>query len=252
MAGLVVFAIIGGVLASTIGYYTPLILISSVITAIGTGMLSTLKSDSGTAYWFGYQVILAAGMGLGAQNMMLVCSTAVPKSEMAIATSILTFCQVLASAIMLPVGQSVFQNQLLANFKSMLPGTNAELVVASGATGFRKLFTAAQLPTALNAYNKSIMQTFYVAVATAALSFIGPIFMEWLSLKKIEAERKDQNKSDKKRKSMMLDRTSMLMLDRRSMIMLDSNGRKSRNDGSQVELTPMSEQGAPFRWDKSE
>lgn len=197
MVGLVIFAIIGGVTASAIGYYTPLILLSSAISAVGAGMLSTLKPDSGIGYWFGYQVLLSAGMGLGAQNMMLVTSVAVDKSDMPIATSILTFTQILASAIILPVGQAVFQNQLATNFELMLPDANTALIVASGATGFRQILSADQLSLGLTAYNKTLCQTFYVAVATSSISIIGPIFMEWLSLK---AAVKDQEQAEEKRK----------------------------------------------------
>ncbi|KAJ5096909.1 MFS transporter [Penicillium angulare] len=196
LVGMVLFAIIGGVISSTVGYYTPLILISSVITSISAGLLTTLKPNSGIGPWFGYQVLLSAGIGLGAQNMMLVASVAVPKEDMPIATSILTFIQILASAIVLPIGQSVFQNQLVANFNSLLPDVDAAEVVSKGATGFRDLFSSAQLPLALSAYNKALTQTFYVAVATSSLSIIGPIFMEWLSLKKVAAEREQSEEKE--------------------------------------------------------
>ena len=196
LVGLVVFAIIGGVAASGIGYYTPLLLLSSVIAAIGSGMLSTLKPDSSIGYWFGYQVLMSAGVGLGAQNVMLVASVAVEKSEIAMATSILTFTQTLAGAIFLPVGQSVFQNRLVTNLQSALPGVDTAAAISSGATGFRDKFSAEQLPLALLAYNDALTQTFYVAVAASSVSIVGPIFMEWLSLKS-EKKNDDPEKDEK-------------------------------------------------------
>jgi hypothetical protein len=198
MIGLVIFAIIGGVTASVVGYYTPLILLSSAVTAVGIGLLSTLKPDSSIGYWFGYQVLLSAGMGIGAQNMMLVTSVAVDKSDMPIATSILTFTQILASVIILPVGQAVFQNQLVTNFQSMLPDINATLIVASGATGFSQIMSADQLPLALSAYNKTLCQTFYVAVATSSISIVGPTFMEWLSLKAVVKDQEQAEEEERK------------------------------------------------------
>lgn len=97
--GLVIFSLIGGGLATALGMFTPLLIISSIITAVGSGLLSTLKVDSTIGYWFGYQVILAAGAGLGAQNVMLVAQVAVPMTEMPMAVSILTFTQTLSSSI---------------------------------------------------------------------------------------------------------------------------------------------------------
>jgi hypothetical protein len=198
LISLVLFAIIGGFLASYIGYYAPLILVSSVLTSIGAGLLSTLRVDSTIGFWFGYQVLLSAGVGLGAQNVLLVASVAVGPADMAMATSILTFTQTLSSAIFLPVAQSVFQNQLSVNLMSSLPGVDPALIVQSGATGFRGQLTVSQLPVALHAYNKALSQTFYVAVATSSLSIFGPIVMENLSLRsgtktdaKDEESRKD-------------------------------------------------------------
>lgn len=183
LIGLVIFSLIGGGLASAIGYYTPLLLVSSVITTIGSGMLTTLKVNSAIAYWFGYQVLLSAGAGLGAQNVMLVAQVAVVPEEMAMATSILVFTQTLSTSVFLAVGQSVFQNRLAANLESTFADFGGLSVAQSGATGFRDNFPESQLPLALEAYNQALVQTFYVAVATSGLSLIGPIFMEWLSLK---------------------------------------------------------------------
>ncbi|KAE8408613.1 major facilitator superfamily domain-containing protein [Aspergillus pseudonomiae] len=139
LVGLAAFARIGGGLASAIGYYTPLLIMSSVLTAMGAGLMSTLKVDSSIGYWFGYQVLISAGVGIGAQNVMLVASVAVEPADMPMSTTILTFTQTLSSAIFLPVGQSV------------------------GATGFRDQLTPTQLPLALLAYNEAIVGTFYVA-----------------------------------------------------------------------------------------
>jgi hypothetical protein len=183
VVGLVIFSLIGGGLATAIGYYTPLLLVSSVVTSVGCGLLSTLKVDSGIGYWFGYQILLAAGAGLGTQNVMMVAQVAVPTSEMAMAICILAFTQMLASSIFLSVAQTVFQNRLIANLRVYAPDIEATSVVQAGFTALRDLFPADQLPLVLQAYNTAIIQTFYVAVATSALSIIGPIFMRWLSLK---------------------------------------------------------------------
>ncbi|KAH8698867.1 hypothetical protein BGW36DRAFT_448924, partial [Talaromyces proteolyticus] len=145
LVGLVIFSIIGGIIASAIGYYTPLLLISSIITSVGAGMLTTLKVNSIIGYWFGYQVLLSAGAGFGVQNVMLVPQVAVPAKDMSMAVSILTFTQTLSSAIFLPVGQSVFQNRLVSNLESIAPDVNGSLVLQTGATSIRDHFSSNQL-----------------------------------------------------------------------------------------------------------
>lgn len=193
LLGLVVFAIIAGGLSSATGYYTPLILLSSIMTAVSMGLLTTLKTDTDMGHWFGYQVLLAAGLGFGIQNVMLVAQVAVPEHDMAMVTSILSFTQTLAGSIFLSIGESVFANRLIANLQTELPGVPAGIVVASGATGIRDHFTVKQLPLVLQAYNKAIMQTFYVGVIMASISVFGPVFMEWLSIKK-HAEKQEERR----------------------------------------------------------
>lgn len=70
--GIVVFALIGGGFVTFAGYYTPFVILSSIITSVGAGMLSSMRPDSRIGKWLGYQVILSAGVGLGAQNVLLI------------------------------------------------------------------------------------------------------------------------------------------------------------------------------------
>ncbi|KAI2603433.1 MFS transporter [Hypoxylon fragiforme] len=189
--GLVVFSMIGGALASALGTFTPLLLASSALTAVGAGLLSTLQVDSAMGYWFGYQVLLAAGAGLGAQNVMLVAQVAVPAADMAMATSILSFTQTLASSVFLAVAQTVFQNRLVGNLAASAPEIDSSFVVNAGATAMGDVVPPELQRAVLEAYNSAIMQTFYVAVAVSALSILGPVFMDWLSLKQQEKDTPD-------------------------------------------------------------
>lgn len=157
--------------------------------------MTTLETDSGIAAWFGYQVLLAAGVGIGIQNVMLVSQVAVHGDDMAIATSILTFVQTLGGTVFLAVAESVFQNRLVQNLISSLSKEAAALVLQGGATGFRDTTPPKLLPTVMSAYNSAIMQAFYVAVATGSISILGPIFMEWLSIK--EEKKTDTAEKDK-------------------------------------------------------
>lgn len=55
----VVIAMIGSGGATTaIGYYTPFMILSTVLMSVGGGLLTTLKVNTGHAKWIGYQAIL--------------------------------------------------------------------------------------------------------------------------------------------------------------------------------------------------
>jgi hypothetical protein len=64
----VVFAsIVGGVLVSIVGYYTPFMICGMALFTIGCGLLSTLSVDSSFGVWFGYQIVTGFGMGMCVQ-----------------------------------------------------------------------------------------------------------------------------------------------------------------------------------------
>lgn len=181
--GLVIVSLIAGALTSWIGYYTPLLIVSAIITPVGAGMLSTLEVDSGIGYWFGHQVLMVIGLGIGIQTVLLVSQVTVPAKDMPIATTLLLFGQTLAGAIFLPVCQSVFQNQLVSYLHEYAPNANSKGIIESGITGLREIVSSEQLPSVLTAYNKALTQSFYVAVAMSSLSILGPVWLDRVSLK---------------------------------------------------------------------
>ncbi|KAI0839895.1 hypothetical protein F5Y06DRAFT_303018 [Hypoxylon sp. FL0890] len=124
--GLVIF-INGGGLATALDMHTPLLIASSVITAVGSGLLSRLFRSS---------------------------------------------------SIFLGVAQTVFQNQVIKNLAASAPEVNSTTDINNGVTALRNNVPPDQLPAVLQAYNDSIAQTFYVAVAVSTLSIVGPIFMD--------------------------------------------------------------------------
>ena len=52
----VLAVIVGGVLTSKLGYYTPIMIAGSVILTIGAGVFTTLRATSSAGIWIGYQV----------------------------------------------------------------------------------------------------------------------------------------------------------------------------------------------------
>ncbi|KAJ5225367.1 hypothetical protein N7468_006592 [Penicillium chermesinum] len=179
----VVISILSGGLVTACGYYTPFMIFSSIIMTIGAGLLSTLETDSGHAKWIGYQALFGIGLGLGMQQPMIVAQTALKAEDVPSGTAIVMFSQTLGGSIFVSVAQNVFQNQLVHNIARNVPGADAGKLASAGATALRNIVPSPMLHRVLVAYNDAIMQTFYVSVAMGALSLIGPIFVEWISVK---------------------------------------------------------------------
>ncbi|KAJ5110187.1 hypothetical protein N7532_002832 [Penicillium argentinense] len=179
----VVVSLLAGGLVTACGYYTPFMIASAILMTIGAGLLSTLQVDSGHAKWIGYQALFGIGLGLGMQQPMMVMQTALKPTDVPSGTAIVMFSQTLGGSIFVSVAQNVFQNQLFQNLSRYAPDADAAKLVSAGATMLRHYVAGPVLHRVLIAYNEAIMQTFYVAVAMGALTLVGPIFVEWLSVK---------------------------------------------------------------------
>lgn len=181
--GLVIISMLAGGLVTVLGYYTPFMLLSSVLMSIGAGLLATLEVDSGSAKWIGYQFIFGAGVGFGMQQTLVVVQTVLPSADIAIGTAIIMFSQTLGGALFISVAQNVFTNSLIKNLAAVVPDLNSALVRNTGATELKNVIAKEFLPGVYTAYNLTLAQTFYVSVAAAAASILGAAFVQWKSMK---------------------------------------------------------------------
>ncbi|PYH97698.1 MFS general substrate transporter [Aspergillus ellipticus CBS 707.79] len=187
LLGVVVFSIIAGALVSTLGYYTPFMLVAPVLVGIGGGLLSTLTVDAPTGHWLGYQVIMGMGIGVGLQQPMVVVQAALDPADIPSATAIVMFAQILGGAVFVSVAQNVFQNELFRTL-AQVPGVDAQAVVDAGATLLRDVVSPEVLSQVLTAYNMAVTHTFYVGMAIGSLSLLGALPVEWLSVQEEEEE----------------------------------------------------------------
>jgi hypothetical protein len=181
--GLVVSSIVSGGLVTVLGYYTPFMLISSTLMAIGAGLMTTLTADSSSACWIGYQFLFGAGVGSGMQQTLIAIQVVLPVGDIPIGTAIMMFTQTLGGALFIAVGQNVFANQLRKNLHLAVPDLDIGLVLRTGVTELKNTIQPSHITGVLSAYNESLTQTFYVSLATASLSIAGAVFVQWKSMK---------------------------------------------------------------------
>ncbi|TWU71389.1 hypothetical protein ED733_002254 [Metarhizium rileyi] len=181
---LVIFSIASGGLVTTLGYYAPFMIASTILMSVGAGMLSTLGVDASPAQWIGYQILFGVGVGLGMQQTMVAIQASLDAADVAIGTAIIIFAQTLGGALFICVAQNVFQNKLVSNVAGAnIQGLNPETVVSVGATQIRTLIPKEFLPVVFEAYNGAVTNAFYVSAAMSALSIIGSVAVPWNSVK---------------------------------------------------------------------
>jgi hypothetical protein len=180
---LVVVSVVSGIGVTVIGYYTPLMIASSVLMAVGVGLLHTFHPDTNHSMWIGYQALTGIGIGLGMQQPLIAVQTVLDISQVPIGTSVIIFVQTLGGALFVSIGQNVFSNKLLQGLAEYVPNVDPTIILSTGATSIQQTIDKAYLPGVTLAYNNALTESFLVAAIMAAFTILGSIAVEWKSVK---------------------------------------------------------------------
>lgn len=185
----VVSSILGGAGITALGFCTPFLLLSSLLLAVGAGLLTTLRVDSGAAQWIGYQVLCGLGVGLSMLTPIVAVQAVLPPSDIPAGTALVMFLQTIGGAVFVAVAQSIFGNELVEAVTAAAGKTFVAAVQGGGATVLRnpQIVPPALLPDILVLYNTALTHTWYISVALACLSIVGALAVEWKSIKTLPA-----------------------------------------------------------------
>ncbi|KAJ7318128.1 major facilitator superfamily domain-containing protein [Mycena albidolilacea] len=176
-------AIICGALVTALGYYTPFVILSSILLGIGVGLLSTLTLNTRPDHWIGFQALYGLGYGIGLQQPILAVQTVLSRDDIPVGIALIGFLHTLGGALFISVGQNVFTNHLRAGLVSGVPGINPDIVLSAGAKSLRSAVDPQFLPAVLSVYNDALVSAIHVSLGVACVSIVGGLFMEWKSVK---------------------------------------------------------------------
>ncbi|OQE01714.1 hypothetical protein PENVUL_c041G08133 [Penicillium vulpinum] len=184
-----VFAIASGLSVTVVGYYTPFMIVGSMVMAIGAGLLLLFRVDIPLSMWLGFQIVFGAGAGIGLELPNIAVQTVLPEEDVSIGTSLVVFARSLGGAIFVSVGQNIFSNHIVSGMLARVPELDPSIVLESGATDLQQTVRQATSGQAnvvacvLEIYNDAIVQTFVVALVLACVSIIGALGVEWRTVK---------------------------------------------------------------------
>ncbi|KAE8441171.1 hypothetical protein EG329_005800 [Mollisiaceae sp. DMI_Dod_QoI] len=179
---LVVASIFAGALTAKTGYYVGQLLASSVIMSIGSGLLTTLKTNTGHEKWIAYQFLYGFGLGLGMQQAGMAAQTCLNKKDVMTGVSIMFFFQGLGGSVFISISQTIFTHGLI-KYLGATVGISPKMIVNTGATQLRDLVPEQLLGVVLVAYNKALSDTFKVGLACSVATIVAGATMEWRSVK---------------------------------------------------------------------
>lgn len=197
MIATVISSVAVGSLVTVVGYYTPFLIASGALLAIGAGLITLYDVEISTGKWIGYQIVLGLGSGAGLQVPMTAVQTVLKAEDIPVGTAAITFFQTLGGTIFIAVGQSVFQNGLSAGIHDHAPGVDPSMIISAGATDIRSALAASgQLDALLGvieAYVAGLRDTYRLSMALMIVAFVAACFMEWRNIKAAGGQQEDQN-----------------------------------------------------------
>ena len=178
---LVIASIASGGAIAAIGYYTPFMILSTILMSIGTGLLTTLRPSIASSKWIGYQVLFGVGLGLGMQQPNMAAQTLLSMQDVPTGVSLMFLAQSLGGAVFVSIAQSIFTNSFISGLT--FSGLDPINVTKIGATEIRNKVVMKDLSSVLLAYNYALTNAYKVALAMACFSVVGALAMEWRSVK---------------------------------------------------------------------
>ncbi|KAJ5263521.1 hypothetical protein N7478_011126 [Penicillium angulare] len=160
----------GGSITKT-GHTAPLMVVGGVLATIGSGLLYSLDIGSSTGKWIGYQIIGGVGWGLAYQVPINAVHGAVAPSDIATVTGIVVFFQTVGGAVSVAAAQAALVNQIIVKLAVTAPNINSALVISTGASELRDVFTTEQMTAILPAYMTGLKVTYALSIATAGIAF---------------------------------------------------------------------------------
>ncbi|KAE9375543.1 putative HC-toxin efflux carrier [Stipitochalara longipes BDJ] len=175
--------IFSGGLISAFGHFVPFMIIGSVLSTIGAGLLYTLSTTSSSGHWIGYQIITGLGIGLALQVPIIAAQASVSAADLSSVTAMILFCQTIGGAFFVSAGEVAFTNILTGKLPITSPGVDPKSVVSVGVTQIRATFAASEVPGIIQAYMDGLKVAYAIAIAAAGISVLVSALSKWKNLK---------------------------------------------------------------------
>lgn len=175
--------LLAGPATTYFGYYSPFMLISTILCPIAAGLLTTLTVDTSPAKLICLQALLGFGCGIGYLGPQLAAQTVLEAKDVPMGISVIVFAQNFGPAFFVAVAQTIFSGRLAADVKLYAPGIDPSTFESMGFSGLGSQIRTGNGTGALVSYDKAIAQTFYLPLTLTCLTLLGSAAMEWTSVK---------------------------------------------------------------------
>ncbi|GAA6062204.1 hypothetical protein JCM10212_006485 [Sporobolomyces blumeae] len=214
------------------------------LTSIGAGLFSTMTDSTGTGKWVGYQLI--AGSGSGALYMLSFIASQVladpedrPKSS-----ALVCWTQIWSATVSVSASEAIYQNSFKHGVEQV-PGVDAQEIIASGVSEFRRVVSAEYLPAVVRVAEDSLFKVFLVSAVLGAYGFCMLFLIQWKRIAK-EPKSESSEKAAKRVGLRTLDLNDAHSGDVQVKSLLVDNVDSGGDDSSEIQLYNQRGELVPF------
>ena len=172
---LVVFCVANGAIMSMTGWYFPWYLGGGCLTVIGGALMYTVKADTSIAKIYGYEIILASGVGSFIQASFSVAQAKVDPSFIPLAIGYITCGQIGGVTIGLAIANSIFLNQSEKGIAKLLPNVPTKDIqgaISGAGSEFFKQLSPEIRKEVLDVIVTSMSKTYILVITGGALAVV--------------------------------------------------------------------------------
>ncbi|KAF1992783.1 putative MFS transporter [Amniculicola lignicola CBS 123094] len=170
--GVALFSITSGFIVGGTGHYAGILILGSTLITTGAGLMLKLGIGSPSNAWIGYQVIVGIGSGMVLQTPIVVVQGIVQQADIPNVSAIILYFQTATGAIFIAIAQSLFTNRITEEARKNLQELDTSMLISTGATELRKVFSGEQLHAVLEIYLNGLRAGYYLAIICGAISLI--------------------------------------------------------------------------------
>ncbi|PYH79215.1 permease of the major facilitator superfamily [Aspergillus uvarum CBS 121591] len=184
VVGLTLSILVGSSLTSALGYYTPFMIATAVISPIAAGLLTTLRVEQSLVSLIFYQALLGVGTGIGFQGPQVAVQTVLPVADAPIGIALIIFAQNVGPAVSVSIAQTIFTSELVTRLRGIVPDLDAQALTQMGVFELQQHVAPADRSRVVDGYDRALTTAFFLPVGLACATMVGALAMEWRSVKK--------------------------------------------------------------------
>ncbi|KAK2625827.1 hypothetical protein QTJ16_005139 [Diplocarpon rosae] len=186
--GCTITTIISGGMISAYGVAVPWMIVGSMLSTIGAGLLYTLNTHSSSSAWIGFQAISGLGIGLALQVPIIMAQAVAKPEDLSSVTAMILFAQTIGGAFFVSAGQVALSNVLQSSLLKYATSITPADVLKVGVTEIRSHFNADVVPGIILSYLQGLKAAYAIAIACSGIAVITSLFSKWTNLKgKVQA-----------------------------------------------------------------